>query len=229
MLHNMEVAVVGAGGLLRAGIVSLLAGVTRRAYEAPDIETLHALSEDGAHFDLVLLELQLLSGRHAALIAQLRQMEPSCRIAVLGDTLDQAQLTACFAAGADGFLLKDISADTLIESLRLVALGQKVYPSSLAELFSGESAAMGEPGDLSQREREILRCLIDGDSNKRIANRLNITEATVKVHLKSVLRKTHTANRTQAAIWALERGMPRTGDEDRGGEVFESKLPAARV
>jgi two-component system nitrate/nitrite response regulator NarL len=228
MLHNMEVAVVGAGGLLRAGIVSLLAGVTRRAYETPDIETLHALSEEGAHFDVVLLESQILDGRHAAQIAYLRAMEPSCRIAVLGDTLDQAQLTACFAAGADGFLLKDISPDTLIESLRLVALGEKVYPSSLSELFSGNHAGLGETNDLSERERDILRCLMNGDSNKRIANRLNITEATVKVHLKSVLRKTRTANRTQAAIWAHQQGMHKVKDEDRAGEVFESKLPLTR-
>lgn len=61
--------------------------------------------------------------------------------------------------------------------------------------------------DLSERELEILRCLVDGDSNKRIANRLNITEATVKVHLKSILRKTHVMNRTQAAIWGLQRGL----------------------
>src|SRR5690606_27993835 len=60
---------------------------------------------------------------------------------------------------------------------------------------------------LSEREMEILRCLVNGDANKVIANRLDITEATVKVHMKSLLRKIKAANRTQAAIWALNQGV----------------------
>ena len=60
---------------------------------------------------------------------------------------------------------------------------------------------------MSQREVQILRCLLSGDSNKMIANQLSITEATVKVHLKSLLRKINASNRTQAAIWALNNGI----------------------
>ncbi len=230
MLENMEIAVVGANGLFRAGVISLLERVARAVREAPDIE---ALCNHNARFDMVLVELPSLNGQPAQAIARLRELQPECRIAILSDTLDSTQLAACFAGGADGFLLKDISAETLIESLRLLALGEKVFPSSLAALICGQNSATDfapPPADLSQRELDILLCLIDGDSNKRIANRLGITEATVKVHLKSILRKTHAGNRTQAAIWALQRGLRkvRVGQGGPDMEIFESKLPASR-
>lgn len=232
MLENMNIAVVGANGLFRAGVISLLERVTHDVREASDIEALCNQTPNNARLGMVLVELPSLNGHPAASIARLRAAQPECRIAILSDTLDSAQLAACFAGGADGFLLKDISAETLIESLRLLALGEKVFPSSLAALICGNAATdfAPPPADLSHRELDILLCLIDGDSNKRIANRLGITEATVKVHLKSILRKTRAGNRTQAAIWALQRGLRKTREADIGSqmEIFESKLPASR-
>ena len=149
-----------------------------------------------------------------------RALLPDARVTMMADTFDAAQLRQCFTAGADGYLLKDMSAESLRASLALVLLGEKLLPSSLAELLSRNSngsdpAALSAipihdravTGTLSDRELDIMRCLVDGDSNKRIANRLQIAEATVKVHLKSILRKTRAANRTQAAIWAFQRGV----------------------
>lgn len=228
MLENMEIAIVGAHGLLRAGIACLLNGAAKRVHETTNIESLERLLAGPAKIGAVLVDLSALNGMPVSHIGRIRTLEPDCRIAILSDALDSAQMTACFAAGADGFLLKDISADTLIGSLRLIALGEKVFPSSLANVFAAETPAETQ-GDLSQREMQILRCLVEGDSNKRIANRLHITEATVKVHLKSILRKTRTTNRTQAAIWSLQRGLHRKQHADSGeSEVFESKLPASR-
>ena len=93
-------------------------------------------------------------------------------------------------------------------------LGQKVMPTELAAaLINGAAGVQPVNGKsvesygLSERELEILRCLVNGDANKVIANRLDITEATVKVHMKSLLRKIKAGNRTQAAIWALNHGL----------------------
>lgn len=228
MLENMEIAIIGAHGLLRAGIACLLKGAARRVHEAANIETLENLLRGPARIGVALIDLSALNGTPVSHIGRIRALQPDCRIAILSDALDSAQMTACFAAGADGFLLKDVSADTLIGSLRLIALGEKIFPSSLAEYFTGE-ASPEAMNDLSQREMQILRCLVEGDSNKRIANRLHITEATVKVHLKNILRKTRTTNRTQAAIWSLQRGLHKPRDTDSSEtEVFESKLPASR-
>ena len=125
-----------------------------------------------------------------------------------------------------GYLLSDISTDALSYSLQLVMLGEKVFPTQMASFWtqtpmrSGASASKAIASKLSNRESEILHCLVDGSSNKAIARRLDITESTVKVHMKSLLRKINAANRTQAAIWGMEAGFgdpPGPGNETQNG------------
>lgn len=135
------------------------------------------------------------------------------RVVVLTNTVGIPRLAAALSAGVDGYLLKDMSAEALKQSLRLVLMGEKVFPTDLADLlinnrFVAQNGGQTErSGTLSERETEILACLVNGHSNKAIANRLQITEGTVKVHLKGVLKKIHAQNRTQAAIWALQHGI----------------------
>lgn len=136
------------------------------------------------------------------------------RVIVLTNTVGIPRLASALSAGVDGYLLKDMSAEALKQSLRLVLMGEKVFPTDLADLlinnrFVAQNENGGLPGrsTLSERETEILACLVNGHSNKAIANRLQITEGTVKVHLKGVLKKIHAQNRTQAAIWALQHGI----------------------
>jgi len=135
------------------------------------------------------------------------------RVVVLTDTVGIPRLASALSAGVDGYLLKDMSADALKQSLRLVLMGEKVFPTDLAQLLINNrfvvqtSEPLDRSGTLSDRETEILACLVNGHSNKVIANRLQITEGTVKVHLKGVLKKIHAQNRTQAAIWALQHGI----------------------
>lgn len=147
-------------------------------------------------------------------LRDLRDHFPDGRIVVLTGGLCVRRLTEALHAGVDGYLMKDLSADALAQSLRLVMMGEKVFPTYLAELLvarppSPDMAVTpgGQRKGLSPREAQILGCLVEGDSNKMIANRLGITEATVKVHLKGLLRKVNAANRTQAAIWAMNHGL----------------------
>jgi len=220
-VSSAKIAVIDSNRLFRAGLVSILAQETGQPIcEASSVQELETLVTQEEEFDLVLLEVCTRDGAEPCPVAQLRSLLPDSRLAMLAETFDPAQLRVCFAAGADGFLLKNISTETLLASLNLILLGEKIFPSPLADLltrdghdsFSVDGDDIRIPDDtvessLSLREVEILRCLVVGDSNKRIANRLNIAEATVKVHLKSILRKTRAVNRTQAAIWALQRGM----------------------
>src|SRR3546814_2982499 len=108
-------------------------------------------------------------------------------------------------------LLSDISCNALQQCLRLVLLGEKVFPSQLLSMWTRSNAkarpeasapARGAQ-NLSERESEILECLVQGDSNKMIANRLNITEGTAKVHMKRFLLMTDVSNRSKAATLAL--------------------------
>ena len=141
---------------------------------------------------------------------------PSCRIVLMMDQYRIEDVARAFTSGAvDGYLVKAISCAPLAGALRLIAMGEKVLPSEVAEslthsipqiMWSGqETGISGLP--LSNREIEILRCLLDGDPNKVISRRLGIADATVKVHIKAILRKLRVQNRTQAAIWAANRGL----------------------
>ncbi|WP_341912112.1 response regulator transcription factor [Ferrovibrio terrae] len=135
------------------------------------------------------------------------------RVVVLTNAVAIPRLASALGAGVDGYLLKDMSAEALKQSLRLVMMGEKVFPTDLADLLINNRFVTQNGGQternstLSERETEILACLVNGHSNKAIANRLQITEGTVKVHLKGVLKKIHAQNRTQAAIWALQHGI----------------------
>lgn len=142
---------------------------------------------------------------------------PHAKIAVLVEQFEMASLIDCFDAGADGYIVKSLSSQPLVAALRLVTLGQKVLPSELADLLgrngldhavsSGTIEHEIADANLSARERDVLCCLMAGYSNKVIARQLEVCEATVKVHVKAILRKLDVSNRTQAAMWASQRGF----------------------
>ncbi|WP_230533566.1 LuxR C-terminal-related transcriptional regulator [Microvirga roseola] len=148
-------------------------------------------------------------------ISYLKAEFPQARVAVIGEGLDLAFVRLGCEAGADGFCLSTSGREVLIGSLELILLGEAVVPSALVPaMFKGVSRRIhSEPqlgldrsdpriGRLSSRETEILGCLTEGASNKVIARKLDVAEATVKVHVKAILRKIGAANRTQAAMWA---------------------------
>jgi two-component system nitrate/nitrite response regulator NarL len=127
-----------------------------------------------------------------------------------------ATAKAAFAVGADGYLTRQLSYTHMMLMLELVAFGEKVVPKEFVIDFMSHAppAPQARPAsekagkDLSDRERSILRCLVDGAANKVIGRNLGITEATVKVHVKSILRKLNLTNRTQAAIWVVNNTLP---------------------
>ena len=129
------------------------------------------------------------------------------KIVALMSKADSLEIEFDEIAPLCGILTYDLSAGALVRSLLLIASGERVFPHDLA--FGRKSAPpsfdhRSNDARLSPREKEMLSHLVAGQSNKLIARDLGITEATVKVHLKSVLRKIKVENRTQAAIWALE-------------------------
>lgn len=147
-------------------------------------------------------------------LSALRERFADVRIVILTDELSPERIAAAVQGGADGYLLKDISVDSLRQSLRLVMLGEKVMPADLAPPMAGgedlearrrtHKAVLAK---MSGRETEVLRFLLQGLSNKAIGNQLNISEGTVKVHLKGILKKINVRNRTQAVIWAMVNGI----------------------
>jgi two-component system nitrate/nitrite response regulator NarL len=200
----------GRGFLMfREGMKSILSSspliVVAEAASMQDLEPLVSASAP----DLVLLDLA--GEAEVAALRHLREQMPQTRLVILTSELSTKRLATALETGIDGYLLSDLSPEALTQSLKLVLLGEKVFPTSLAALLihGPIDTVVDIPGGrrgLSERENQILHALLKGESNKMIANRLGITEATVKVHLKTVLRKIGVANRTQAAIWALNNG-----------------------
>lgn len=186
--------------------------------EAASIEKARDLEPTIPDVKLILINIGM-GGTVGGGIEELKALFPDARIVVLTEELNMSDLTTAFEAGADGYLLQDLTPEALTQSLRLVILGEKVLPTRLAQVLVGDmgnsyrvTRATSVVG-LSDREAQILRCLVNGDPNKVIANRLNITEGTVKVHLKGMLKKINVSNRTQAAIWALHHGFQSVIDE----------------
>src|SRR5215469_11351592 len=131
---------------------------------------------------------------------------PGVKIVALTSAADSREIGFDEIAPLSGILTYDLSVDAFLRSLHLIGSGERVFPRDVARRAQAPTPGT-EPrsngAHLSPREKEILSDVVAGHSNKVIARHLEITEATVKVHLKSVLRKIRMENRTQAAIWAL--------------------------
>jgi two-component system nitrate/nitrite response regulator NarL len=207
--------VIDSSRLFREGLRRLLTG-TQFEIVLECTSLADALAHMARGFDpqLALAEFDGSDG-WLGLLKELREACPNARIIVLSNGLAAPALAQALDAGVDGYLLKNISLQGLTESLELAMLGEKVFPTQLAAMLSSGKMTSERPifrsvartNGLSERETAILRCLVSGYPNKVIADQLQMTEASVKVHLKAVLRKIQASNRTQAAIWAINNGF----------------------
>lgn len=224
--HSFATTIVGKSSLLREGIAKILRSANFRivasvssADDLPDkVQADHPLFlivHTGDDFDFVTAQIVLF-----------RHSYPAGRIAIVADRFRPNELASAFRAGANGCFVDVMTCDVFIRSLELVMMGETVLPPAFLSYVFGpeeshltddrsseddkETILVTEIDDpapqLSPREKLILRCLIEGDSNKSIARKMDIAEATVKVHVKAILRKIRVHNRTQAAIWGMNNG-----------------------
>jgi two-component system, NarL family, nitrate/nitrite response regulator NarL len=150
-------------------------------------------------------------------LERLKAQCPSAWVVILADHLEPDAVVRLYEVGLNGLGSPAMAGSSLIKALELVVAGETFVPAavglalleqhsrrSMPDALAVRTAGSGLAGRLSDREARILRCLMQGDSNKVIARRLGVAEATVKVHIKSILRKVRAGNRTQAAMWARE-------------------------
>ncbi len=164
-------------------------------------------------------------------IIDVHERQPDAKIVALVEQFNLENLSAAFVQGVDGYVVNDIGVQPLMGVLQMVSAGEKVFPSEMAQMLTSPNWQLPDSDwnidsdtNLSTREIEILRCLMEGDCNKVIARKLDITESTVKVHVKAVLRKLGVSNRTQAAVWAITR---RVGQEEPAGPTAADLVPHA--
>ena len=153
--------------------------------------------------DITLMDLQMpeLSGLQA--IAAIRAEFPAAKIIVLTTYSGDVQAVRALKAGAQGYLLKSSLRKELLETIRAVLAGRRRIPAEIAS----EIAEHATDSELTQREIEILGGVAAGNSNKRVAAQLTISEETVKAHMKSILSKLGANDRTHAVTIALRRGI----------------------
>jgi two-component system nitrate/nitrite response regulator NarL len=204
ILGRMPIALEGLERILREYGFTI-------AGSATDIASLPKIIGRDGDFHIVIVD-ELIDVNGPQYVTEVREAYPESRVVVISNTFDLTVMAECFREGAHGFVVKSISSRSLVASLNLVAAGEKVMPTNLVEALPDHST-MTLTGDcsgkafrdvgLSRRESEILTCLVNGQPNKIISRDLKISEATVKVHVKAILRKVGVQNRTQAAIWAM--------------------------
>jgi two-component system nitrate/nitrite response regulator NarL len=208
-----SVFLIAASRLFREGLRRIfLDSSFTLVHEAPSIEDALPFIES-LQPSLVLVNLPDGGEILTEHMGRILEAAPRVRIVVLTGAIVGHRLADALSAGVDGYLQNSMSAEALHQSLRLVLLGERVFPTDLAHLLingqitsRSDNGPLGNFNGLSDREMKVLRCLRNGAQNKQIAYELEISGGTVKVHLKAIMKKIRVQNRTQAAIWALHHG-----------------------
>lgn len=167
--------------------------------------------------DIILLDIRMPIMNGIETLTRLRECGVTAPVLMLTMSRDDADLRAALRGGAQGYLLKDMDPEDLVPALEAVLRGESIVAKemvgSLARMVKDEptdAIPVATPfADLTAREQEILLHVAEGQSNKMIARELNITDGTVKLHVKSVLRKLGLRSRVEAAVLAVEHGMGR--------------------
>lgn len=159
--------------------------------------------------DLVILDLNMAGMNGIQTLSALHDAGCTARIIVYTVSDNHEDLSRALRAGADGYLLKDMEPESLIDAIRETLDGQvTVSPqltSAMARALRDKAAPSLDISSLTDREQQILQLIAEGQSNKRIARSLDIAEATVKVHVKHLLKKLNMHSRVEAAIWVVQQ------------------------
>lgn len=212
---NLRVIVIDDHTLFREGLEGLL---TRR-----DIEVVASVGdgESGIQLaqqlkpDIILLDMRMPEINGLGVLARLNDTDLDMPIAMLTTSTEERDLVEALRNGAKGYLLKDMEPDSLVVALRDIVNGKTVVAPTLAPILAkvvqgnvpNASDEESPFEDLTPRETEILGLLAEGQSNKVIARNLGISDGTVKLHVKAILRKLNVHSRVEAAVLAVEHGL----------------------
>jgi two-component system, NarL family, nitrate/nitrite response regulator NarL len=216
----MRVLLIDDHALVRKGIEELL--------QSRGVQVVAAVGsgEEGVQrarelpTDLILLDVKMPGMNGIDTLKRLRASGVKAPVVMLTMSREDADLSAALRAGAQGYLLKDIEPEELVPALEAALQGSNVVArelvGSLARIVRGDAGPQPAPPrpaapftELTPRELEILACIADGSSNKMIARALEITDGTVKLHVKAILRKLGLRSRVEAAVSAVEHGLGR--------------------
>jgi DNA-binding NarL/FixJ family response regulator len=197
--------------VVRTGLVSLLEGTEIQVVAQASTATDAVRLAERAKPDVVLLDVRLSNGDGLTALQQLKEKQPHLPVLILSTYDNPTYVARAEALGACGYLLKGLPRDALIAAIQKAARGESVWTREQLRRVSGALATPRIAGDvevtLTTRESEVLKQLALGLTNKEIARKLNISYETVKEHVQHILRKIGVSDRTQAAVWAVRKGL----------------------
>jgi DNA-binding NarL/FixJ family response regulator len=204
MTKKINILSVDDHPLLREGIAAVLQEEEDIALIGEATNGMEAIESFRAHRpDVTLMDLQMPGMNGIDAIIEIRREFPNARFIVLTTYQGDAQALRALKAGASGYLLKNMLRKNLVDTIRSVNAGKRCIPHEIA---AGLADHVTEDA-LTEREVQVLRAVAMGNSNKIIAGRLNVSEATVKGHMKSILSKLAANDRTHAVTIAMRRGF----------------------
>ena len=203
-VEKMKVMIVDDHPLMLVGVASIVNARPDMTLVAQTGTGEEAVSLFAKHKpDVTLMDLRLPGMSGVDAIRAIRSTNPKARFVVLTTYEGDADIHRALEAGAQGYVIKGMPYQTLVEALQKVHKGGRFLPPPVARAL----ASRMPDSDLSAREQEVLTFLASGKSNKEIANQLGITEATVKCHVSAILLRLNVNDRTEAVVTALHRGL----------------------
>jgi len=212
----MRILIIDDHALFRTGLQELL--------ERRGLQVIGALGDgrEGIKLaleqtpDIILLDLRMPQMDGLTVLRSLRESGFSNPVAMLTTSSEERDLVESLRSGAQGYLIKDMEPDEVIEALKAICAGETIVAPDLTGVLA--KVVQGEPGDedqaidnpfkdLTPRENQILHHLAEGQSNKVIARNLGISDGTVKLHVKAILRKLGVHSRVEAAVIAVKHGL----------------------
>ena len=197
--------------VVRSGLKSLVAGTNIKVVAEVSTGEDAVRSVDENEFDVVLLDIRMDNGDGLTALGRIKLDHPDLPILMFSTYDNPTYVARAVALGASGYLLKGSSRDRLIEAIQTAAKGESAWAREELRRVTGALSTPRLAADievpLTKRESEVLQQLAFGLTNKEIAKALGISYETVKEHVQHILRKVGVADRTQAAVWAVRKGL----------------------
>ena len=221
-MPNIKVLIVDDHTLFRKGLINLIQqhkdfDVVGEAKDGRE----GVLLAKSLSPDVILMDVEMPQMNGIQATQAIRKTNPDVRIMMLTVSEEDEDLFSAIKAGAKGYLVKDVEPEQLIRAIELLAKGEAVIPHAMASKVLTEFNNISklkqntqgtEAKPLTAREQDVLRLLAKGETNKEIGNHLYISEHTVKIHLRNILKKLHMNNRIQVAIYAYKEGFASPSD-----------------
>lgn len=163
--------------------------------------------EENEQPDIILLDLVMPEMNGIEITGILKKKYPNVKVLVLTSFLDEEHVISALDKGADGYEIKDVEPEALIQTIRDVLKGERKIHPKVQSVISESEQKPHRANKLSKRELEVLKEMVKGKTNKEIAETLFVSEKTIKTHVSHILNKLKVSDRTQAAVYAMEHQL----------------------